>query len=32
LADFLKPRGYSESDLSSILGGNWLRHLQNNLP
>lgn len=32
LADFLRPRGYSESDVSAILGGNWLRYLQENLP
>ncbi len=32
LADFLQPRGYSDSDMDAILGGNWLRHLQENLP
>ena len=32
LADFLRPRGYSDSDMEAILGGNWLRHLQENLP
>jgi membrane dipeptidase len=32
LADFLQPRGYSNADLEAILGGNWLRHLQENLP
>jgi membrane dipeptidase len=32
LTDFLLPRGYSDSDMEAILGGNWLRHLQENLP
>ena len=32
LADFLQPRGYSDPDLEAILGGNWLRFLQENLP
>jgi membrane dipeptidase len=32
LADFLQPRGYSDSDIEAILGGNWLRHLQEHLP
>ena len=32
LADFLQPRGYSDSDIEAILGGNWLRYLQENLP
>lgn len=32
IADFLQPRGYSDSDLGAILGGNWLRTLQENLP
>jgi membrane dipeptidase len=32
LADFLQPRGYSESDIEAILGGNWLNHLKENLP
>jgi len=32
LADFLLPRGYSETDVEAILGGNWLRHLQEHLP
>ena len=32
LADFLQPRGYSDSDMDAIFGGNWLRHLQENLP
>ena len=32
LTDFLQPRGYSDSDMEAILGGNWLRHLQENLP
>ena len=32
LADFLQPRGYSDLDLEAILGGNWLRYLQENLP
>lgn len=32
LTDFLQPRGYSEADIDAILGGNWLRYLQENLP
>lgn len=32
LTDFLRPRGYSDSDLEAILGGNWIRHLQEHLP
>ncbi len=32
LADFLRPRGYSDADVESILGGNWLRHLEEYLP
>jgi membrane dipeptidase len=28
----LSQRGYTESDISAILGGNWLTHLQNTLP
>lgn len=32
LADFLQPRGYSDTDIDAILGGNWLRHLQESLP
>jgi membrane dipeptidase len=32
LADFLQPRGYSDSDVAAILGENWLRHLTENLP
>ncbi len=32
LADFLRPRGYTEEEIAAILGGNWLRHLQENLP
>ncbi len=32
LADFLRPRGYSGADIDAILGGNWLRHMQENLP
>ncbi len=32
LADFLIPRGYTASDLTAILGGNWLNHLQEHLP
>jgi membrane dipeptidase len=32
LTDFLQPRGYSDTDLEAILGGNWLRYLQENLP
>lgn len=32
LSDFLQPRGYSDSDIEAIFGGNWLRYLQENLP
>jgi membrane dipeptidase len=32
LTDFLQPRGYSDADMEAILGGNLLRHLQENLP
>jgi membrane dipeptidase len=32
LADFLQPRGYRDSDIAAILGENWLRHLNENLP
>jgi len=32
LADFLQPRGYSDANMEAILGGNWLRHLQEHLP
>ncbi len=32
LADFLRPRGYSESDIEAVLSGNWLNHLRENLP
>jgi membrane dipeptidase len=28
----LSQKGYTESDISAILGGNWLAHLQNTLP
>ncbi len=28
----LKARGYNESDVENILGGNWLRFLRRNLP
>jgi membrane dipeptidase len=28
----LSQKGYSEVDISAILGGNWLAHLQNTLP
>lgn len=32
LVPLLEKRGYSESDASNILGGNWLAYLQKNLP
>lgn len=32
VADFLQPRGYTDADIEAILGGNWLRFLQENLP
>jgi membrane dipeptidase len=28
----LSQKGYTEADVSAILGGNWLAHLQNTLP
>jgi membrane dipeptidase len=28
----LIQKGYTETDITSILGGNWLVHLQNTLP
>ena len=28
----LSQKGYTEADISAILGGNWLAHLQNTLP
>ena len=28
----LSQKGYTEVDISAILGGNWLVHLQNTLP
>ena len=28
----LKARGYGETDVENILGGNWLRFLRRNLP
>jgi membrane dipeptidase len=28
----LNQKGYTEADVSAILGGNWLRHLSNTLP
>jgi membrane dipeptidase len=32
VAGLLEARGYADSDLEKILGGNWLRILQENLP
>lgn len=32
LTDHLRPRGYSDSDIEAILGGNWIRCLQESLP
>jgi membrane dipeptidase len=32
LTDFLQPRGYSDADIEAILGGNWIRCLQESLP
>lgn len=32
LSDFLTPRGYSDSDIEAILGGNWIRCLRESLP
>jgi membrane dipeptidase len=28
----LNQKGYTEADISAIMGGNWLAHLRNNLP
>jgi len=32
LEEFLRPRGYSDSDLAALFGENWLRHLNAHLP
>jgi len=32
LAGILESQGYSNRDVDAILGGNWLHHLQENLP
>lgn len=32
LAALLTARGYSETDIAAILGGNWLEHLRRTLP
>lgn len=32
LSIVLAKRGYSERDIAAVLGGNWLRYLQENLP
>jgi membrane dipeptidase len=32
LVTLLQPRGYSDSDIANILGGNWLARLQRDLP
>jgi len=32
LVPILAARGYTEADISAILGGNWLRHLRSWLP
>jgi membrane dipeptidase len=32
LVPILSARGYTEDDIVAILGGNWLHHLQKNLP
>jgi membrane dipeptidase len=32
IASSLRARGYGESDVENILGGNWLRFLRRNLP
>jgi len=32
LAPILSVRGFTDSDVAAILGGNWLRHLQEHLP
>lgn len=32
LSPLLADRGYSESDIAAIFGGNWIAHLRRNLP
>jgi membrane dipeptidase len=32
LGPVLKAKGYNDSEVAAVLGGNWLRHLQNTLP
>jgi membrane dipeptidase len=32
LEGILLTRGYTQSDIEAIMGGNWLRHLKENLP
>jgi membrane dipeptidase len=32
LIPLLSQKGYTEADISAILGGNWLVYLQNTLP
>lgn len=32
IAPILRNRGYTESDVNAILGGNWRRHLEEHLP
>jgi membrane dipeptidase len=32
IGEVLAPRGYTESDIKAILGGNWLRVLERSLP
>ena len=32
LVPILAARGYSQEDISAIMGGNWLAHLEQNLP
>ena len=32
IGDLLQSRGYSDADIAAILGGNWIRHLNENLP
>ena len=32
LGPVLKAKGYNDGQVAAVLGGNWLRHLQNSLP
>ena len=32
LSSLLAARGYGETDIAAIFGGNWIDHLRRNLP